>query len=179
MYVFECIRTYIVRILCPSFFCTYRPVFACIHSYMRVFLLVTSLSCVSAFTPKTRIIAYIRKNDLNFTCISIKNTNNIRTYTTIYGCPYVPKPVRRPDFQQSIYVRITYVFARIRTYSVCILRTYMCVYVCISCICTYRAPNGFWNKKYVHIRDIQTYTYTIYVRYTYVYVRIRTFYVRI
>ena len=98
MYVFECIRTYIVCTLCPSFFCTYRPVFACIRSYMKVFLLVTSLSCVSAFTPKTRIIAYIRKNDLNFTSISIKNTNSIRTYTTIYGCPYVPKPVRRPDF---------------------------------------------------------------------------------
>ena len=60
MYVFECIRTYIVRILCPSFFCRYRPVYACIRSYMRVFLLVTSLSYVSAFPPKTRILINIR-----------------------------------------------------------------------------------------------------------------------
>ena len=98
VYVFECIRTYIVCILCPSFFCTYMHVFACIRSYMKVFLLVTFLSCVHAFTPKTRIIVYIRKYYTNSTSISVKNTNSIRTYTTIYGCPFVPKPVRRTDF---------------------------------------------------------------------------------
>ena len=60
MYVFECIRTYMVRILCPDCFLHVYARIACIRSYMKVYLLVTSLSCVSAFTLKTRINTYIR-----------------------------------------------------------------------------------------------------------------------
>ena len=165
MYVFECIRTYIVCILCPSFFCTYRPVFACIRSYMKVFLLVTFMSCVRAFTPKTRINVFIRKYYINSTSISIKNTNCIRTYTIIYGCPFAPKPVGRPDFHHPntyVYCLYTHVYVRI-------IRSYMSVYICIGLYMF------VWASQRVLVQGIRTYT-----KYTGIYVRnIRTLYVRI
>ena len=132
---------------------------------MKVFLLVTFMSCVRAFTPKTRIIVYIRKYYTNSTSISIKNTNSIRTYTIIYGCPFVPKPVGRTDFYHpNTYVYCTYMHVYVR-----IIRSYMSVYICIGLYMF------VWSSLRVLVQGIRTYT-----KYTDIYVRnIRTIYVRI